>query len=62
MLFSQSQGIFTKRENNLDHKTQSKETEKKKKTNHKMSALGGKLYFKLQIINKRKLEKLPNTW
>ena len=31
MLFSQSQGIFTKRENNLDHKTQSKETEKKKK-------------------------------
>ena len=60
MLFSQSQGIFTKRENNLDHKTQSKETEKN--TNHKMSALRGKLYFKLQIINKIKLEKLPNTW
>ena len=60
MLFSQSQGLFTKRDNNLTHKTQSKETEKK--TNYKMSALEGKLYFKLQINNKRKLENLPNTW
>jgi len=60
MLFSQSQGLFTKRDNNLTHKTQSKET--KKKTNYKMSVLEGKLYFKLQINNKRKLENLPNTW
>ena len=53
MLFSQSQGIFTKRENNLDHKTQSKETEKKKKKQNTKFLLLGENY----ILNYKSLTK-----